>query len=337
MRERLLDYLACPACEGDLLLRADARDGEHITFGELRCAKCERTYPIVRGVPRMAGDVDALEERTADAFGFEWNRYNELAERYREQFLDWIRPVDAEFFRGKAVLEGGCGKGRHTSLAAEFGAKDIVAVDLGNAVEAAYANTKHLPNAHIVQADLKRPPLKRAFDYAFSVGVLHHLPAPEEGFRSLVSRVKPGGNVSAWVYGREGNGWIVHIVSPIREKVTSRMNHGILDVMSALLTVPLFLATRLVYGPFKGRLLGLRLPYGEYLAYIAKFPYREQRSIVFDHLVAPVAYYIPQAEFAAWFDRASLEQPRIEHHNANSWRGFAQVPAGREQPLARAG
>lgn len=336
MRQRLLDYLACPRCAGDLDLDAARRDGDHIMEGSLRCASCGGDFPIVRGVPRLATGVQTIEERTADAFGFEWNRYNELADHYQQQFLDWIRPVDREFFEGKAVLEGGCGKGRHTSLAARFGAKDVVAVDLGNAVEAAFANTRHLPNAHIVQADLKRPPLKRVFDYAFSVGVLHHMPEPEAGFRSLVSKVRPGGSVSAWVYGREGNGWIVHIVSPIRERITSKMPHAVLDALSGLLTVPLWLATKLVYGPTGGRLAGLRLPYGEYLAYIARFPFREQRSIVFDHLVTPIAFYIRGAEFADWFSRAGLEQSRIEQHNGNSWRGFARVPAGRSSAVARA-
>lgn len=327
MRERLLDYLACPDCDGELGVSVDRHEDEHVMEGSLACGKCGRTFPIRAGVPRMAGEVPELEVRTAQAFGYEWTRYNELAARYRQQFLDWIRPVDEAFFRDRVVLEGGCGKGRHTSVVAEFGARDIVAVDLGHAVDAAFANTRHLPNAHIVQADLKRPPLRQAFDFAFSIGVLHHLPDPEEGFRALVSRVRPGGHVSAWVYGRENNGWIVHIVSPLREHVTSRLPHGVLDALSAAVTVPLFLATRLLYGPTGGRLLGIGLPYGEYLSYIAKFPWREQRSIVFDHLVAPVAYYIRQEEFAAWFARAGIDSPRIEHHNGNSWRGHARIPA----------
>ena len=327
MRDRLLAYLACTECGGDLALHADRHEDDHIMDGSLTCGRCDRAFPIRGGVPRMAGGVPALEERTAQAFGYEWTRYNELAARYRQQFLDWIRPVDEAFFEGRTVLEGGCGKGRHTALAAEFGARDVVAVDLGHAVDAAFANTRHLPNAHIVQADLKKPPLRRVFDFAFSIGVLHHLPDPEEGFRALVSRVRPGGSVSAWVYGRENNGWIVHVISPVREHVTSRLPHGILDVMSAGLTVPLFAATRLLYGPTGGRLLGMRLPYGEYLSYIAPFPWREQRSIVFDHLVAPVAYYIARGEFEQWFERAGLDDAHIEHHNANSWRGHAQVPA----------
>ena len=328
MKEGALAWLACPECAGDLLLDATERDGADVMSGSLRCKGCSKTYPIVRGVPRFAGDIGEVEKRTAEAFGYEWTHYAELAQRYRQQFLDWLRPVTPEFFRGRVVLEGGCGKGRHTALAAEFGARAIVAIDLSDAVDAAFANTRKLENVHIVQGDLNRPPVKRAFDFAFSIGVLHHLPDPERGFHALVSRLKPGGAIATWVYGREGNGWIVHVVTPMREHVTSHLPHALLDGLSALITVPLFAATKLLYRPLRGTALKRALPYEPYLSYISDFPYREQRSIVFDHLVAPVASYLRRDEFAAWYQRAGLQEVSIEHHNANSWRGFGRLPAG---------
>jgi SAM-dependent methyltransferase/uncharacterized protein YbaR (Trm112 family) len=327
MRREALDYVACPECGGTLQLQARIEQDDHVMDGTLTCTACGAVYSITRGVPRFARGVGEVETRTAEAFGYEWTRYSELADRYRQQFLDWIRPVQPEFFRGRAVLEGGCGKGRHTALAAEFGARAVVAMDLSEAVESAFANTRSRPNVHIVQADLNQPPVRRVFDYAFSIGVLHHLPDPERGFHALVSRLQPGGAISAWVYGREGNGWIVHVVTPFRERVTAHMPHGTLDRLAGALTVPLFLATRLVYGPSRGTPLARVLPYAPYLGYIAPFPFREQRSIVFDHLVAPVAFYLRRSEFAAWFERAGLSDVRIEHHNANSWRGFGRVPA----------
>ena len=96
-------------------------------------------------------------------------------------------------FQGKVVLEGGCGKGRHTQLAANWGAREVIGVDLSDAVETAFAATRQLENAHIVQADIYHLPLARVFDYAFSIGVLHHLPDPRAGFRSLASKVRAGG------------------------------------------------------------------------------------------------------------------------------------------------
>ena len=326
MNERLLPYLACPECEGELDLHAEQHNGDEIVTGDLQCGTCSNRYPIRAGIPRFATVLEDVAQQTADAFGYEWTRHQEIANRYRRQFLDWIRPVEPDFFRDKVVLEGGCGKGRHTRLAAEFGARDVVAMDLSHAVDVAYQNVRDFPNAHVIQADIHKPPLKRVFDYAFSIGVLHHLPVPERGFKALVSRIKPGGWVSAWVYGREGNGWIVHLVSPVRTRVTARMPLGVLDRLSGLLTVPVYLSTKLLYGPTRGRLFGRQLPYGPYLAYISAFPFREQRHIVFDHLVAPVAHYISRDEFAGWFASLELEQPQVEWHNANSWRGLGRVP-----------
>jgi SAM-dependent methyltransferase len=326
MKRRLVDLLACPACHADLTLHADAVDGAEIVTGRLTCQGCDASFPIAGGIPRFTETHSRGHDATARAFGFQWKRYSDLDERYRTQFLDWLRPVQPEFFAGRTILEGGCGKGRHTALAAEFGARDVVAIDLSEAAEVAYANTGHHPAVHIVQADLNHPPVKPVFDYAFSIGVLHHLPEPERGFRALVSRLRPGGYMSAWVYGREGNGWIVHFVSPFREKVTARLPHHLLRPIANLATLPLFLASRLLYKPTAGTAAGQLLPYGDYIRYIAPFPFREQRTIVFDHLVAPVAFYIPHDDFAGWFARCGMVDVRIEHHNANSWRGFARVP-----------
>jgi len=325
VRKRLLELLACPECGGDLDVTVDHSEGAEIMQGQLVCVSCDAGYEIRGGVPRFAPVLARTEHRTARAFGYEWKHYSELGDRYRQQFLDWIHPVQPEFFRGKTVLEGGCGKGRHTLLAAEFGAADVVAVDLSDAVDVAFQNTRGLESAHIVQGDIHRLPLRRVFDYGFSVGVLHHLPDPERGFASLLSKIRAGGHVSAWVYGREGNGWIVHFVSPLRS-ITSRLPPRWLDGISAVLTLPVFFATRLVYGPSGGRLFGHSLPYGEYLSYIAPFPFREQRSIVFDHLAAPISHYLRGDDFTGWFEARGLGEVTVDRHNANSWRGFARIP-----------
>lgn len=327
MKEAVLDYLACPACAADLDLSVDAREGDEIMTGALACTGCDAVYPVAGGVPRFTAMHSRGHEDTARAFGYQWKRYTNIDDRYRRQFLDWIRPVDADFFRGKVVLEGGCGKGRHTVLAAEFGAKAVLAVDLSEAVDTAFANTRHLPNAHVIQADLNHPPVKPVADYAFSVGVLHHLPDPERGFHALVSKLRPGGHISAWVYGREGNGWIVHLVTPAREKITSKLPYRALEPLATALTLPLWAATQVLYRPARGTALEKALPYGAYLGYISDLGFHEQRTIVFDHLVAPIAYYLRRDEFAGWFDRAGLDAVRIEPHNANSWRGFAQARA----------
>ena len=332
MKRTLLNYLACPVCAGDIKLNSvSAEDGLEVLAGELQCDSCAKIFPIVRGVPRFA-DLANLEEdkqATADSFGWSWQEFSHDDAKYDQQFLDWIAPVTSEFFAGKVVLEGGCGKGRHTRRIAGWGARDIVAVDLSDAVEVAFVATRGLPNAHVIQADIFRLPLRRAFDYAFSVGVLHHLPNPREGFKSLVSKVKSGGHMSAWIYGAENNGWIVSFVNPVR-RGTSSMNRRALFHLSKLPAAVMYLATKLIYAPLNrddsGKKLARHLFYNDYLSYISRFNWREQHSIVFDHLVAPTAFYISREEFEAWWHDVGAQEVTITWHNQNSWRGFGRIP-----------
>lgn len=331
MKRNLLDYLACPSCAGNIELGTVlADDGVEIFSGELGCVSCGKTFPIVRGIPRFAemGSVEADKKATAESFGWSWQKFAQDDERYEQQFLDWIAPVQPEFFAGKVVLEGGCGKGRHTRRIAGWGARDIVAVDLSDAVEVAFAATRNFANAHVLQADIYNLPLKSVFDYAFSVGVLHHLPDPRGGFKSIVSKIRPGGHMSAWVYGAENNQWIVRLVNPTR-RITSRMNRRLLFQLSKIPAAIMFAATKLIYAPLNrsrsGAKLARHLFYNDYLNYISRFDWREQHSIVFDHLVAPTAFYISREEFADWWRDLAASDVTISWHNQNSWRGFGRM------------
>ncbi|HEX8180582.1 MAG TPA: methyltransferase domain-containing protein [Pyrinomonadaceae bacterium] len=337
MKEGLLQYLACPVCGGEIVLaavaaREEGRGWTEVLEGELACRACARRFAVRRGVPRFvdAERVSPAKAATAANFGWQWQHFTQHDERYAEQLRGWLAPVEPEFFRGKNVLEGGCGKGRHTRLAAEWGARAVVGIDASAAVETAFAATRELEHAHIVQADIYQLPLKRAFDYAFSVGVLHHLPDPRGGFGALAAKVRPGGHLSAWVYGAENNGWLVRWVSPLRERVTSRISRRALLHLSKLPAALMYTATKLVYGPLARNNVARRavvphLFYHDYLCAIAPFGWREQHTIVFDHLVAPVAYYISHAEFADWWRQVGATDVVIGWHNSNSWRGFGRI------------
>jgi SAM-dependent methyltransferase len=339
MKESLLELLACPSCQGGIGLSRVERSeetprGVETVEGALSCAECRQEFAVRRGVPRFAdaAEVGAEKASTAENFGWQWRHFTQSDGRYAEQLLGWIAPVRPEFFRGKLVLEGGCGKGRHTRLAAGWGARAVVGVDLSDAVDVAFEATRDLPNAHVVQADIYRLPLRRrAFDYAFSVGVLHHLPDPRAGFVALSRHVRAGGHLSAWVYGAENNGWIVRWVSPLRERLTSRMGPRALLHLSKLPAAALYAATKLIYGPLNRRpgtrALARHLFYNDYLNHLAGFGWREQHTIVFDHLVAPTSHYVARAEFEEWWRAIGAAEVEVGWHNRNSWRGFGRVTA----------
>ncbi len=330
MKEKLLDLLACPTCGGDILLaNAGKYEDKEIIEGVLTCKKCEREYKIVRGVPRFAemDKIEADKAETAENFGWQWTNFTQEDPKYSDQFLGWLQPVRSEFFKDKVVLEGGCGKGRHTKLAAEWGAKQVVGIDLGEGVESAFALTRDIPNAHIVQCDIFKLPFKRVFDYAFSVGVLHHTPDPKKAFLSLAGKVKKGGSLSAWIYGAENNEWITKYVNPVREGFTSKISQPLLYQLSKLPTLSLFLTTKLVYRPanIAAKPIAVKLFYNDYLNHLGTFGWREHHNIVFDHLVAPTAFYISKSEFEEWWTEINAADVEITWHNSNSWCGFGKI------------
>jgi len=332
MKPSLPELIACPACAGRLASRPSKEEGDEVIEGELTCGACGLVYPVRRGVPRFTGTGAAAEtSRTAEAFGWEWQAFPEIEARHEQQFLDWIAPARPETFRDKVVVEGGCGKGRHTRLVARYGARAIIGVDLSDAVDVAFANTRGEPNAHIVQADLRALPLRPGTcDLAFSVGVLHHMSEPFEGFQSLARAVTPGGTISIWVYGAENNRWISGFISPLRTALFSRLPPRALYAFSWLASIPLWIALRVLYRPAaRGGLSWLRrwLFYYPYLGYISEFPFREIHNIVHDHLAAPVAHYVRRDEVERWYHRIGAGRVTVDWHNRNSWRG-AGVVAG---------
>jgi SAM-dependent methyltransferase len=309
---------------------------QDVREGELSCQGCERRIPIHQGVPdftgqaeRQAGDTD---QRTQENFGYSWNSFHQTQAHFDEQFQAWIAPCTADAFRDRIVLDAGCGMGRHADFVARAGAKTVIAVDFSSAVFPAERRLAPYPDAHVIRADIYRLPLRPCFDLAYSVGVLHHLPEPQKGFDSVLAKVRPGGRMIAWVYGAENNGWITQLVSPLRERVLSRMPMPALKAASYGLTLlGLYPALKLLYGPVNRdprlRPIKDRLFYSEYLSSIAPYSFEHIHGIVFDHLLAPIAFYLSRDEVERWAKEARLEEPLIRWHNRNSWTLVGRVPA----------
>lgn len=321
MHDRLLEWLACPACRDGLSLTAATRKGTSIWGGNLVCRGCGESFPVHRGIPRMISRTlpkDAVA--TAQRFGYEWTRFMEIRPEYETQFLRWIAPVGREAFVGRRVLDAGCGKGRHLRLAAAFGAQEVIGIELGPAVEVAAQNTADLVNVHLVQGDLINPPFRAgSMEMVYSIGVLHHISNPASGFRALASVLVPNGLFVTWLYAREGNGWVLALVDPAR-RLTSRLPLPIVSGLAWFLAIPLWLAVRAIYAPARSRPSLLRLlPYQSYLSDLGMFPFREIHSIAFDQLLAPVAHYMSRREVEDCFAEAGLTLHSLRWHHHNSW------------------
>ncbi len=354
MKTPLLQFLACPVCRQDLQLSVFVSDGDWIEEGTLTCA-CGLRYPVIEGIPVMLeqqirrdilGRVEtefwakhagrAADSRNAPSsefkgenasaakvWGYQWQDFHELwqDEYGEEQFYRWLAPLRPEDLKGRLILDGGCGTGRHALYSAKRGAV-VIGIDLSFATRVAARITRDLPNAHIVQADLYRLPFPNdLFDRVYSIGVIHHLPDPRKAYLGLVSRVKPGGSLTVWVYGRENNWLAACAVEFVRSVFTRRLPLPLLKGLCLIPTVVLWSIIRYGYAPLNRfwPAFAARLPYNRYFMLFYHLSFRHQWMNVFDKLNAPIANYYPRATVEEWIKSADLADSRLTHTNDISW------------------
>jgi SAM-dependent methyltransferase len=327
VRKKLLQYLACPGCGGEFDLRADVMNGEEVVEGMLTCCSCKRSYPVTRSIPRiMPAALREGKKETADFFAKDWELFPSLDLRLaRELMQAYVEPMKLEAFKNKTVLEAGCGSGRNLIVLAQEGAQDIIGLDLSESVDVAYQKTRQYPNIHLVQGDILNPPFQKDFDVIFSVGVLHHLPVPKDGFRSLVRFLKPGGTMAITVYGKENNEWIVKYLNPLRKSVFSRFQ-GFSLVLSFVMALFVYPLIRFVYKPlneisFTKSFAEKRLFYNDFLYLLSRLGFKVTVGQIWDQITAPTANYHSKEEIRNWFDVAGLDNVQMSWRNKNCWNG----------------
>ena len=136
MKRRLVQWLACPQCHGQLDLTVLVERDDEVEEGGLNCGPCQKLFPVLRGIPRFVSS-----ENYAASFGRQWNKFARLqmdsqngTSFSRDRFYsitEW-EPAD---LKGKLVLDAGCGAGRFSEVVLQDGA-EVVAVDLSSAVDA---------------------------------------------------------------------------------------------------------------------------------------------------------------------------------------------------------
>lgn len=297
--ERIAQRLRCPRCNDPVTVRSDTRD-----------IVCDRGHRFAVTDSYLDFSQEAPDEttgRTYASFGYEWNTFDDVRSEDEISADVYFKDVDLEGLKGKIGLDAGCGKGRFTRFVAEH-IEALVALDGSSAVEAAARNLKQFDGVTVVKSDLRDAPFaEESFDFVSSLGVLHHLADPEEGFRRLVRLLAPGGSILLYLYSRPSTPGVrsaaLAMATALR-KVTVRLPHRVLKALSGPIAACLYVAF-VVPGRWGAR-HGVRA-----LADLPMDLYRDKplRGLVldtFDRLSAPVEFRYVWSDLEPWYTRAGL-------------------------------
>lgn len=95
---------------------------------------------------------------------------------------------------GKKVLMLGCGTGEESLMLNEFGATDIVGIDLSE--ESIRLAKESYPNCEFVTGDMHKLPFEDgSFDYVYSSLAIHYSGTPEEVYKEIYRVLKSGGEL----------------------------------------------------------------------------------------------------------------------------------------------
>ncbi len=307
---------------------------EEVQDGVLTCTQCKTFFPISQYIPRFLADQvtrdpefyrryapelqevrtefsdflqDAepahwkLQLATIRNFGFEWTVWNKFGwndavniEQTRAIFEYKVLKRPGEL-AGKMVLDAGCGNGRYTAIAAEYGGT-VVGMDLSHAVDSAWDNLGSNERVHLVQGDIFHPPFKKeAFDFIFSNGVLMHTGNAKQAFGSLCRYLKQDGEITIHLYHR-GN-LVYEMVDAALRWVITRLP------LSFAMYISRFLAK-----------IASWIPKGTPQTLVNGFVRLEPHPhYVFDWYTAPIATHHTYPEVYRWLDEQQLHL--VHDHN----------------------
>jgi len=267
MRKKLTELLVCPKCHEALDCQPEliADDGD-IRTGSLRCAGCQVSYPIERGIPRFVPTGNY-----ATSFGYQWNRFRQEqidslnGTRQSEERLRNETAWDSSWWNGKTVLDAGCGAGRFLEVSSRNRECDVVGVDLSSAIDAAQETVSGRSNVHLVQASIFELPFRpRSFDGVYCIGVIQHTPDPKAAVQSLADVVEDEGRIAVTIYERCWSTMLYskYWVRPVTRRIKAEW---LLNLIKIIMPVAFILSEVLFRIPVLKRIFQFILPVANYV------------------------------------------------------------------------
>jgi ubiquinone/menaquinone biosynthesis C-methylase UbiE/uncharacterized protein YbaR (Trm112 family) len=204
MKQSTIPLMACPSCRGVLKFTGDAA-GE-IRAGELTCLTCQKTYPIVDGIPRFV-EPEKLTgfnrrfSRMYDWFSWGYRAFSKIAFAYigmdeatgRREITDRLEP------RGGRVLEVSIGPG--VNLPYLMNRPDVgkifgLDISLGQLQRCQSYVTKKDWGVDLFLGNGEQLPFQdEAFDGVFHVGGINFFNNKKAAIEEMIRVAKPGARI----------------------------------------------------------------------------------------------------------------------------------------------
>ncbi len=197
-----------------------------------------------------------IDHTVVEDFGKEWLKFQNYTDDTIDKFVkEYFDILDDNIVnKNTYAIDIGCGTGRWTkylSTRAGF----VEAIDPSNAVIAADKLLGNIDNIRLTKASVETIPFdNNTFDFAMSVGVLHHIPDTQKAMIDCVKKVKQGGYFYCYLYynlDNRGIGFkllfqVTNIIRKIVSSLPAKAKSFICDILAAVIYLPMVLLVRFI-------------------------------------------------------------------------------------------
>jgi ubiquinone/menaquinone biosynthesis C-methylase UbiE len=270
-----------------------------------------------------------IDEVTVKSFGEEWKAFHQFKDeeikRMGDSYFDLVEP--AMTGKEKIAADFGCGTGRWTKYFAErVGA--VAAIDPSDAIITAASVLENTNNVHLYKASIDNLPFAdNYFDFAFSLGVLHHIPDTQKAMNACVEKVKKNGYFLVYLYYNLDNRsalfkfifWCSNLIRLVVSKLPSGLKKFTCDFLAVVLYMPFILFSRLL------KLLGVskkargKIPLNIYES--SSFYIIRNDSL--DRFGTPLEHRFSRAQIEVMMKNAGLENIQVSA-NAPYWHAIGK-------------
>lgn len=264
---------------------------------------------VISKIPKDNLDLD-----TVAGFGDEWSRFDQkgldnLAQK--QIFEDYFSVFPWDLISPGAVgMDAGCGSGRWAQIVApRVGLLWMIDASI-EALKVAKSNLAGVQNVRFKHASVNNLPMAdESLDFAYSLGVLHHVPDTAKAIRSVADKLKSGAPFLVYLYYAFDNRGSAY-------RFLWRISDGLRCIVSRLPYVMRYLVSQvlalLAYWPLARIALALEhinlLPSFWPLAYYRDKPFYVLRTDALDRFGTKLEQRFTQAEILVMLQEAGFHK-----------------------------